>query len=153
MKQRIFITTLAIVIVLGAAVLGIYIGTRGNSNYREVVEGIVIRKDDRTIYTPTLITSYDEYLAFLEDYDIHELVFLTAGDLNTYDYIIDFINYDDTLEFTNDIGVEVTDTAINLTYYVNKEISESDEILMCFIPIDNGVLGNFIMGDREFIVE
>ena len=150
-KQKIIGIVIIIVIVLGAAVLGIYIGTRGN--YRTVVEGIVIRKDDNTIYNPTLITSYDEYLAFLEDYDIHELVFLTAGDLEENDYIIDFINYDDTLEFTNDIGVEVTDTAINLTYYVNKEISESDEILMCFIPIDNGVLGNFIMGDREFIVE
>ena len=53
MKQRIFITTLAIVIVLGAAVLGIYIGTRGNSNYREVVEGIVIRKDMNYIYSNT----------------------------------------------------------------------------------------------------
>lgn len=153
MRQRLFITTLAIVIVLSAAILGIYIGTRGNNNYREVAEGIVLKKEDNTYYNPTLITSYDEYIALLEDYDIHELVFLTAGDLDNNDYIIDFINYDDTLEFTNDIGVEVTDTAINLTYYVNKEISESDEILMCFIPIDNGVLGNFIMGDREFIVE
>ena len=69
------------------------------------------------------------------------------------DYIIDFINYDDSLEFTDDIGVEVTDTGINLTYYVNEEIDDSDEILMFFIPIDNGVLGNFIMGDREFVVK
>lgn len=153
MRQRLFITTLAIVIVLSAAILGIYIGTRGNNNYREVAEGIVLKKEDNTYYNPTLITSYDEYIALLEDYDIHELVFLTAGDLNNNDYIIDFINYDDSLEFTDDIGVEVTDTGINLTYYVNKEITDSDEMLMFFIPIDDGVLGNFIMGDREFIVE
>ena len=150
MRQRLFITTLIIVIVLGAAVLGIYIGTRGN--YRTVVEGIVIRKDDNTIYNPTLITSYDEYVAFLEDYDIHELVFLTAGDLEENDYIIDFINYEDSMEFY-DIGVEILDRQINLTYTVNVEIEDSDEILMYFIPIENGLLGNFIMGDREFIIE
>ena len=150
MRQRLFITTLIIVIVLGAAVLGIYIGTRGN--YRTVVEGIVIRKDDNTIYNPTLITSYDEYLAFLEDYDIHELVFLTAGDLEENDYIIDFINYEDSMEFY-DIGVEILDRQINLTYTVNEEIEDSNEILMYFIPIENGLLGNFIMGGREFIIE
>lgn len=153
MKQRLFITTLAIVIVLASAILGIYIGTRGNNNYREVAEGIVLKKDDNTFYNPTLITSYDEYINLLEDYDIHELVFLTAGDLDSNDYIIDFINYDDSLKFTDDIGVEVLDTGINLTYYVNEEIDDSDEILMFFIPIDNGVLGNFIMGEREFIVK
>ena len=153
MKQRLFITTLAIVIVLASAILGIYIGTRGNNNYREVAEGIVLKKDDNTFYNPTLITSYDEYINLLEDYDIHELVFLTAGDLDKNDYIIDFINYDDSLKFTDDIGVEVLDTGINLTYYVNEEIDDSDEILMFFIPIDNGVLGNFIMGDREFVVK
>ena len=153
MKQRLLVSTLSIIIVLGAACLGIYLGTRGNNNYREVAEGIVLKKEDNTYYNPTLITSYDEYIALLEDYDIHELVFLTAGDLNNNDYIIDFINYDDSLEFTDDIGVEVTDTGINLTYYVNKEITDSDEMLMFFIPIDDGVLGNFIMGDREFVVE
>ena len=153
MKQRLFITTLAIVIVLAAAILGIYIGTRGNNNYREVAEGIVLKKDDNTFYNPTLITSYDEYINLLEDYDIHELVFLTAGDLDSNDYIIDFINYDDSLKFTDDIGVEVLDTGINLTYYINEEIDDSDEILMFFIPIDNGVLGNFIMGDRQFVVK
>lgn len=153
MKQRLFITTLAIVIVLSAAILGIYIGTRGNNNYREVAEGIVLKKEDNTYYNPTLITSYDEYINLLEDYDIHELVFLTAGDLDSNDYIIDFINYDDSLKFTDDIGVEVLDTGINLTYYVNEEIDDSDEILMFFIPIDNGVLGNFIMGEREFVVK
>lgn len=153
MRQRLFVTTLAIVIVLSAAILGIYIGTRGNNNYREVAEGIVLKKEDNTYYNPTLITSYDEYIALLEDYDIHELVFLTAGDLDNNDYIIDFINYNDSLEFTGDIGVEVLDTGINLTYYVNEEIDDSDEILMFFIPIDDGVLGNFIMGDREFVVK
>ena len=153
MKQRLFITTLAIVIVLASAILGIYIGTRGNNNYREVAEGIVLKKDDNTFYNPTLITSYDEYINLLEDYDIHELVFLTAGDLDKNDYIIDFINYDDSLKFTDDIGVEVLDTGINLTYYVNEEIDDSDEILMFFIPIDNDVLGNFIMGEREFVVK
>lgn len=153
MRQRLFITTLAIVIVLSAAILGIYIGTRGNNNYREVAEGIVLKKEDNTYYNPTLITSYDEYIALLEDYDIYELVFLTAGDLENNDYIIDFINYNDSLEFTGDIGVEVLDTGINLTYYVNEEIDDSDEILMFFIPIDDGVLGNFIMGDREFVVK
>lgn len=153
MRQRLFVTTLAIVIVLSAAILGIYIGTRGNNNYREVAEGIVLKKEDNTYYNPTLITSYDEYIALLEDYDIHEIVFLTAGDLENNDYIIDFINYNDSLEFTDDIGVEVLDTGINLTYYVNEEIDDSDEILMFFIPIDNGVLGNFIMGDREFVVK
>ena len=153
MKQRLFITTLAIVIVLASAILGIYIGTRSNNNYREVAEGIVLKKDDNTFYNPTLITSYDEYINLLEDYDIHELVFLTAGDLDKNDYIIDFINYDDSLKFTDDIGVEVLDTGINLTYYVNEEIDDSDEILMFFIPIDNGVLGNFIMGERQFVVK
>ena len=153
MRQRLFVTTLAIVIVLSAAILGIYIGTRGNNNYREVAEGIVLKTEDNTYYNPTLITSYDEYIALLEDYDIHELVFLTAGDLENNDYIIDFINYNDSLEFTDDIGVEVLDTGIDLTYYVNEEIDDSDEILMFFIPIDDGVLGNFIMGDREFVVK
>ena len=67
MRQRLFITTLAIVIVLSAAILGIYIGTRGNNNYREVAEGIVLKKEDNTYYNPTLITSYDEYIALLEE--------------------------------------------------------------------------------------
>lgn len=147
MKQRILITIISIVIVFVAAGLGIYYGTK-KITYRAVVEGIVIEKDDKE-YSPKLITSYNEYVDFLDDYDINELVFLTSGDLDNNDYIIDFINYDEDLKIDS-IDIDVTDDGINLKYVVNKVIDDSDEYLMYFIPIDDGLLDNFVFNKREF---
>ena len=147
MKQRIFITIISIVIVFIAACLGIYYGTK-KVTYKAVVEGIVIEKNDKE-YEPRLITSYDEYVDFLSEHDIHELVFLTSSDLDNNDYIIDFINYDKDLKIDS-IDIDITDDGINLKYVVNEVINDSDEYLMYFIPIDNGLLNEFVFNKREF---
>ena len=76
------------------------------------------------------------------------MVFLTSGDLDNNAYIIDFINYDEDLKIDS-IDIDVTDDGINLKYVVNKVIDDSDEYLMYFIPIDDGLLDNFVFNKRE----
>lgn len=146
-KYHFIIGILIILVVSIAAFLGIWIGN-GAQSFRTIAEGIIIPVEDRE-YESVLITSYTEYTDLLRDLGISRNVFLTAGDLDDNDYIIDYIYYDEDLKI-EEINLEITDEGINIEYVVNKEVTDSDEMLIYFIKIDKGSLSDYKLANREF---
>lgn len=149
-KYHFLIGILIILVVSIAAFLGIWIGN-GAQSFRTIAEGIIIPVEDRE-YESVLITSYTEYTDLLRDLGISRNVFLTAGDLDDNDYIIDYIYYDEDLKI-EEINLEITDEGINIEYVVNKEVTDSDEMLIYFIKIDKGSLSDYKLANREFKVK
>ena len=149
-KYHFIIGILIILVVSIAAFLGIWIGN-GAQSFRTIAEGIIIPVEDRE-YESVLITSYTEYTDLLRDLGISMNVFLTAGDLDDNDYIIDYIYYDEDLKI-EEINLEITDEGINIEYVVNKEVTDSDEMLIYFIKIDKGYLSDYKLANREFKVK
>ena len=149
-KYYFIIGILIILVVSIAAFLGIWIGN-GAQSFRTIAEGIIIPVEDRE-YESVLITSYTEYTDLLRDLGISRNVFLTAGDLDDNDYIIDYIYYDEDLKI-EEINLEITDEGINIEYVVNKEVTDSDEMLIYFIKIDKGSLSDYKLANREFKVK
>lgn len=149
-KYHFMIGILIILVVSIAAFLGIWIGN-GAQSFRTIAEGIIIPVEDRE-YESVLITSYTEYTDLLRDLGISRNVFLTAGDLDDNDYIIDYIYYDEDLKI-EEINLEITDEGINIEYVVNKEVTDSDEMLIYFIKIDKGSLSDYKLANREFKVK
>lgn len=149
-KYHFIIGILIILVVSIAAFLGIWIGN-GAQSFRTIAEGIIIPVEDRE-YESVLITSYTEYTDLLRDLGISRNVFLTAGDLDDNDYIIDYIYYDENLKI-EEINLEITDEGINIEYVVNKEVTDSDEMLIYFIKIDKGSLSDYKLANREFKVK
>lgn len=141
---------IVLVVIVGAAFLGIYIGTK-NLGYRTIAEGIIIPDKDKD-YESVLITSYTAYTDLLRKLGIAKDVFLTAGDLDKNDYIIDYIYYEDGMK-VEDIYLDITDDGVNIKYVVNKEINNSDEILIYFIPLEKGTLSDYTFAGREFEVK
>lgn len=152
-KYHILLGIIVVVVLAIAAFLGIILGNIGISrNYKTIAEGIIIEKKDED-YTSVLITNYDDYIKFLKKYNINERVFLTAGDLEKNDYIIDFILYDENLKIEN-IDLEIADMGINLTYFVNKNVTNSNKILIYFIPLsDKGLITNYNLNNHNFEVK
>lgn len=152
-KYHIIIGLIVVIVLSIAAFLGIFLGNLGSSrNFKTIAEGIIISKENED-YTSTLITNYEDYIDFLKKYNINEKVFLTSGDLEKKDYIIDFISYNEDLTIEN-IELEVTDVGVNITYIVNEEVSNSDEVLIYFIPLENkGIVSNYKLNDRSFEVK
>ena len=149
-KYHFIIGILIILVVSIAAFLGIWIGN-GAQSFSTIAEGIIIPVEDRE-YESVLITSYTEYTDLLRDLGISRNVFLTAGDLDDNDYIIDYIYYDEDLKI-EEINLEITDEGINIEYVVNKEVTDSDEMLIYFIKIDKGSLSDYKLANREFKVK
>ena len=149
-KYHFIIGILIILVVSIAAFLGIWIGN-GAQSFRTIAEGIIIPVEDRE-YESVLITSYTEYTDLLRDLGISRNVILTAGDLDDNDYIIDYIYYDEDLKI-EEINLEITDEGINIEYVVNKEVTDSDEMLIYFIKIDKGSLSDYKLANREFKVK
>ena len=149
-KYHFIIGILIILVVSIAAFLGIWIGN-GAQSFRTIAEGIIIPVEDRE-YESVLTTSYTEYTDLLRDLGISRNVFLTAGDLDDNDYIIDYIYYDEDLKI-EEINLEITDEGINIEYVVNKEVTDSDEMLIYFIKIDKGSLSDYKLANREFKVK
>lgn len=149
-KYHFIIGILIILVVSIAAFLGIWIGN-GAQSFRTIAEGIIIPVEDRE-YESVLITSYTEYTDLLRDLGISRNVFLTAGDLDDNDYIIDYIYYDEDLKI-EEINLEITNEGINIEYVVNKEVTDSDEMLIYFIKIDKGSLSDYKLANREFKVK
>lgn len=149
-KYHFIIGILIILVVSIAAFLGIWIGN-GAQSFRTIAEGIIIPVEDRE-YESVLITSYTEYTDLLRDLGISRNVFLTAGDLDDNDYIIDYIYYDEDLKI-EEINLEITDEGINIEYVINKEVTDSDEMLIYFIKIDKGSLSDYKLANREFKVK
>ena len=149
-KYHFIIGILIILVVSIAAFLGIWIGN-GAQSFRTIAEGIIIPVEDRE-YESVLITSYTEYTDLLRDLGISRNVFLTAGDLDDNDYIIDYIYYDEDLKI-EEINLEITDEGINIEYVVKKEVPDRDEMLIYFIKIDKGSLSDYKLANREFKVK
>ena len=138
---------LVLVIVVLAGLLGFFIGNR-NLGYRTIADGIVIA-DDGESHESVMLTAYTEYTDLLNDLGIAKDVFLTAGDFDDYDYIIDYIYYEDDLVIDK-INLDITDDGVVIEYIVNKEITESNELLIYFIRIEKDSLSDYEFASRRF---
>ena len=147
-KGTIITFILSIIVVVVAGFLGITFGGYFKSN-KVVANGIVINSTDTT---PTLLKSYTEYNELLKKYKVNDTILLTNNSFNENDYIVDFIDYNKDLEI-KDINVEITDEGLNINYILNKEIKESKEKLMYFIPIEKNLINEVKVTDRQFSVK
>ena len=149
-KYHLLVGVLIILVVSIAAFLGIWLGN-GGKWYRTIAEGIIIPNDDNK-HSSVLLTAYTEYTDLLRDLGIARDVFLTSGNFDEYDYIVDYIYYEDDLKI-EEINLNITDEGTIIEYIVNKEITDSDEMLIYFIRIDKGKLNNYQFLKREFKVK
>ncbi len=149
-KDHIFAGIVVILVICVSAYLGILIG-RDKFDYKTIAEGIVMTNEEKN-YKSVLITDYVEYTNLLKQYGINESAFLTSGDLDEKDYIVDFIFYNDDLEIKG-IDLEITDNGTNITYNVNEEVKNSKEILIYFIPIKKNSLSEYKLANRYFKVK
>lgn len=141
---------LVILVIFTAALLGIWIGL-GDKRYRTIADGIIIKNDDKE-HESIMLTAYTEYTDLLDELGIARDVFLTNGDFDDYDYIIDYIYYEDDLKI-NEINLEITDEGVIIGYDANKEVKESDELLIYFIRIEKDSLNDYKFAGREFEVK
>lgn len=149
-KDHIFAGIIVILVICISAYLGIWLG-RDKFDYKTIAEGIVMTYEDKN-YKSELISNYVEYTNLLKKYGINESAFLTSGDLDEKDYIVDFILYNEDLEIEG-IDLEITDDGTNITYNVNEEIKSSKEILIYFIPIKKNSLSDYKLANRYFKVK
>lgn len=149
-KYHYLVGTLVILVIFTAALLGVWIGL-GNNGYRTIADGIIIKDDDKE-HESIMLTAYTEYTDLLDDLGIARDVFLTNGDFDEYDYIIDYIYYEDDLKI-NEINLEITDDGVIIGYDANKEVEESDELLIYFIRIEKDSLSDYKFAGREFEVK
>ena len=150
-KYHVLIGVLVIIIVAVSAFLGIWLGSRESNDYETMAEGIIIENNGEE-YESTMLSAYTEYTDLLSDLGISEDVFLTSGDFEQFDYIVDYIYYEDDLEI-DEINLNITDEGTIIEYVVNKEITNSDKILIYFIRLDKGQLSNYSFASREFKVK
>ena len=148
-KYHFIISILIIAVISIAAFLGIWLGN-GAKWYRTIAEGIIIR-DDNKEHESEVLTAYTEYTDLLSDLGISRDVFLTAGNFDDYDYIVDYIYYDEDLKI-EEISLQITEEGTVIEYEVNKEVTDSDEILIYFIRIDKGQISDYQFARREFKV-
>ena len=143
------IGVLVVLVIFTAALLGVWLGLGGRT-YRTIADGIII-KDDEEEHESVMLTAYTEYTDLLDELGIARDVFLTNGDFDDYDYIIDYIYYEDDLKI-NEINLEVTDDGVIIEYDANKEVTESDELLIYFIRIEKDSLSDYKFESRRFKV-
>ena len=143
------IGVLVVLVIFTAALLGVWIGLGGRT-YRTIADGIIIQ-DDEEEHESIMLTAYTEYTDLLSDLGIARDVFLTSGDFDEYDYIIDYIYYEDDLEI-EEINLELTDDGVIIEYVSNKEVTVSDELLIYFIRIEKDSLSDYKFDSRRFDV-
>lgn len=143
------IGVLVILVIFTAALLGVWLGL-GNKTYRTIADGIIIQ-DDGKKHESVLLTAYTEYTDLLSELGIARDVFLTSGDFDDYDYIIDYIYYKDNLKI-DEINLELTDDGVIIEYVVNEEVKTSDELLIYFIRIEKDSLNDYKFNSRRFKV-
>lgn len=146
-KNYFIIGAMTIIVVILSAFLGIFLAG-GFKKDKTIANGIVINKKDQE-YEAKLITSAKDYNDLITKYDAQDTLLFTSNDFTDKDYIVDFILYQEDL-IINNIDVTVSEDGISLTYYANKEISDSDKYLMYFIPIEKGSIDNITIKSRRF---
>lgn len=149
-KYHVLVGIIVLTVVFLAALLGIWIG-RGVKGYRTIAEGIIIKNDDNS-HDSELLKAYSEYTDLLSDLGIAKDVFLTAGDFNEKDYIVDYIYYEEGLKI-KEINLDITEAGTIIEYEVNKKVEDSDEILIYFIQIEKDSLRSYKFASREFKVK
>ena len=149
-KYHYLVGLLVILVIFTAALLGVWIGL-GDKVYRTIADGIIIKNDNEE-HESIMLTAYTEYTDLLDELGIARDVFLTNGDFDDYDYIIDYIYYEDDLKI-NEINLEITDEGVIIGYDANKEVKESDELLIYFIRIEKDSLNDYKFAGREFEVK
>ena len=149
MKRNVIIIILVILVVIGAGALGIYVGKK-NNNKTSIAEGIVIPKDNDKDYSIKFITNKKDFDELSNKFNVQDK--LDVNDFEKYDYIIDFIPYDNNL-LIKDIDLVISGNNVNLTYYTNKEVKNYDKYLVYVIPINKGTIKVFNFENRNFVYD
>ena len=150
-RRKIFIIILTIVVIIISGLLGIYFGNK-NKKALSIADGIVISKEKNTIYGTKFITNLKQYEGFIKDYNLEGIINKDEVNFKVYDYIIDFIPYNNDL-IIKDINVNVANEGIVLKYNLNKKISNDKQLLIYTIPVNKNTIKKFKLIDRKFIYE
>ena len=148
-KRKIIVIILIILVIIIAGGLGIYVGSRNTENL-SIAEGIVINKENDQDYNVKFITNSEEYNDLINKFNLKNK--LNINDLDTNDYIIDFLPYENDL-IIKDIKLEIDSNKISLTYYLNKKINSNEQYLVYMIPIKKGTIKTFNIEDRKFVYD
>lgn len=106
---------------------------------------IIINKENKD-YTDVVLTNYEEYQAFISEYNINGK--MTEKEFENKDYIADFIPYVKNLKIIN---IEVyLDSDLKIVYETDPMVMDSDKLLVNFMPIDKGALPKINSVDKEF---
>ncbi len=149
-KQKIIIIILVIAILLIFGSFGIILATKYNSS-KTIANGIVLEKSDKE-YQSKLIKSYEEYDAILKSYNINDVVLFTNSDFDDYDYIVDFLDYDNKANII-DIDVTIENDGLKLIYTVDREMKDTNKKLMYFINIEKNMLSEINVKSRSIEVK
>ena len=145
MKRKIII----VLLVVGVIIISMILGMSAAGYFpkpKAVAQGIVVSKTNNE---SKLLTSYDDYTKLMNEYGISDYTLLTNNSFEKNDYIVDFVKYKDSLEIKN-INLEINDHGVKIIYDVNKEIKNSSNYLMYFIPIEKGTLDNLKVTSQVF---
>lgn len=146
-KNYIFIGVIIVILLIGAVLIGIVINKEKNKD-KVVANGIVLKKEDKE-YEGQLVKNYDEYYDLLKSYNVSDVILLTNNDFTDYDYIVDYLEYEEGLEIT-DINITDDIDGLIIEYYANKEVKNSDKYLMYFIPVEKGTFDEITIKSRSF---
>ncbi len=154
MKNKIIIGLLTVGVIITAAFFGIFIANN-SINQTNTIDGIVVNIGNNTDYTSKMLREYEEYQDLLKKHDIsiEKKKMLTKKDFKKYDYIIDYIPYDNDLKMTKSINVEVLEGGVEITYYLNHEVKTEDKLLLYLIPIPKNEIPNYSLANRIFKYE
>lgn len=145
MKNKIII----VLLIIGVIIISMILGMSAAGYFtkpKAVAQGIVVSKTNNE---SKLLTSYDDYTKLMNEYGISDYTLLTNNSFEKNDYIVDFVKYKDSLEIKN-INLEINDHGVKIIYDVNKEIKNSSNYLMYFIPIEKGTLDNLKVTSQVF---
>lgn len=145
MKRKIII----VLLVIGVIIISMILGMSAAGYFtkpKAIAQGIVVSKTNNE---SKLLTSYDDYTKLMNEYGISDYTLLTNNSFEKNDYIVDFVKYKDSLEIKN-INLEINDHGVKIIYDVNKEIKNSSNYLMYFIPIEKGTLDNLKVTSQVF---
>lgn len=147
-KQKIVIGVIGAVVVILSALLG-YLWAKLEKS--KTIDGIVVPIRITANYEIRFITTYDDYLQVLDENYIDEdgKGILKEKDFKKFDYIVDYIPYDEKLEVKS-INVDVVDGGANLKYVLNHEVGSTEEMLIYFIPVEKDLISEFSLADRTF---
>lgn len=142
MKTRNIIFIVSIIILITILIIVSFI----LNMHKTDIESAIIQKEDTMEYIPLFIGNYDEYNDILLKY--HILGKLSNNDFYAQDYIVDFIPYQKNLKIIN-IDIQVSNK-IKIIYKTNPQITNSNKLIINFIPIQKNIINNEKIIEHEF---